>query len=122
MRMRISPDIEIGLGLRVKQPGERMVGKDVELILTRSGGADLPPYQRLLGDALNGIDLLFAREDFVEAQWRVVAPILGNSAPLDSYTADTWGPQRADRLMGSDGIWLNPGTPAAAPDHDTAKV
>jgi len=67
MRMRISPDIDIGLGLRVKQPGERMVGKDVELILTRSGIANLPPYQRLLGDALRGIGQLFAREDFVMA-------------------------------------------------------
>lgn len=91
MRMRISPDIEICLGLRVKQAGERMVGKDVELILTRSGTANLPPYQRLLGDALRGIGQLFAREDFVEAQWRVVAPILGDVAPLDCIRSGHMG-------------------------------
>ena len=34
MRMRISPDVTIGMGVRVKLPGERMVGEDVELILT----------------------------------------------------------------------------------------
>ncbi len=122
MRMRISPDIEIALGLRVKQPGERMVGKDVELILTRRGAADLPPYQRLLGDALHGISQLFAREDFVEAQWRVVAPILGDVAPLHSYEAHTWGPQEAARLMGPDGVWLNPAPPAQAQAHDIANV
>ena len=123
MRMRISPDIEIGLGLRVKQPGERMVGKDVELILTRSGSTDLPPYQRLLGDALRGIGHLFAREDFVEAQWRVVAPILGAVAPLYSYDAGTWGPQEAGRLIGPDDVWLNPTLPpAASPAHDTANA
>lgn len=114
MRMRISPDIEIGLGLRVKQPGELMVGKDVELILTRGGAANLPPYQRLLGDALRGISQLFAREDFVEAQWRVVAPILGHLAPLYSYQVGTWGPQEAARLVGPDGAWLNPAAPAPA--------
>ena len=31
--MRISPDVSIGMGVRVKLPGERMVGEDVELIL-----------------------------------------------------------------------------------------
>ena len=122
MRMRISPDIDIGLGLRVKQPGERMVGKDVELILTRSGAANLPPYQRLLGDALRGIGQLFAREDFVEAQWRVVEPILGDVAPLYSYEPDTWGPQEAARLVGPEDIWLNPAPPALAQAQDTASV
>lgn len=122
MRMRISPDIDIGLGLRVKLPGERMVGQDVELILTRADATNLPPYQRLLGDALRGIGQLFAREDFVEAQWRVVAPILDNAAPLHSYEADTWGPQEAARLVGPDGGWLNPTPPVLAQSHDTANV
>ncbi len=27
MRMRVSPDISIGFGVRVKVPGERMVGR-----------------------------------------------------------------------------------------------
>ena len=34
LRMRISPDIAIGMGVRVKTPGERMTGSDVELMLT----------------------------------------------------------------------------------------
>src|SRR6185437_12311898 len=48
LRMRISPDVSIGLGLRVKTPGEHMVGHDVELILTERAADDRPPYQRLL--------------------------------------------------------------------------
>ncbi len=111
MRMRISPDIEIGLGLRVKEPGERMLGKDVELILTRAGTSDLPPYQRLLGDALRGIGQLFAREDFVEAQWRVVAPILGDAAPVHPYEVNSWGPRAADRILVAGDAWLNPAPP-----------
>jgi glucose-6-phosphate 1-dehydrogenase len=35
MRIRMSPDMEIALGVRVKTPGERMVGRDVELQLHR---------------------------------------------------------------------------------------
>ena len=34
VRMRISPDVNIAMGVRVKLPGERMVGEDVEMILT----------------------------------------------------------------------------------------
>jgi len=108
VRMRISPDIDIGMGLRVKAPGECMVGNDVELILTRQAGADMPPYQRLLGDAMHGIGELFAREDFVEAKWRVVDPFLGNVTPLYPYEPGSWGPEEAAQLIGSDGPWLNP--------------
>jgi glucose-6-phosphate 1-dehydrogenase len=108
VRMRISPDINIGMGLRVKAPGERMLGNDVELILTRQAAADMPPYQRLLGDAMHGIGELFAREDFVEAEWRVVEPFLGNVTPLYPYEPGSWGPEEAAQLIGSDGRWLNP--------------
>jgi len=34
-------------------------------------------YERLLGDALAGDSTLFAREDTVEAAWRIVDPVLG---------------------------------------------
>jgi len=113
VRMRISPDINIGMGLRVKAPGECMVGNDVELILTRQAAANMPPYQRLLGDAMHGIGELFAREDFVEAEWRVVDPFLGNVTPLYPYEPGSWGPEEAAQLIGSDGPWLNPRPPQA---------
>jgi glucose-6-phosphate 1-dehydrogenase len=111
MRMRISPDIAIALGVRVKLPGERMVGQDVEMMLTESADADMPPYQRLLGDAFAGSGELFARQDFVDAQWRVVEGILDNVTPLYKYDPGTWGPEEAGRLIGNDGPWINPKTP-----------
>ena len=111
MRMRVSPDISIALGVRVKLPGERMVGNDVELILQRQSAADEPPYQRLLGDAMQGIGELFARQDLVEAQWRVVQPILGNVTPVYTYDTGTWGPDEALPLIGSDGPWIDPQVP-----------
>jgi glucose-6-phosphate 1-dehydrogenase len=111
MRMRLSPDISIGLGLRVKAPGERMVGNDVELILTRQAVDDMPPYERLLGDAMHGITYLFARQDIVEAQWRIVETILGDVTPLYMYEPNAWGPEEALQLIGPDGPWLNPKPP-----------
>ena len=38
LRIRISPDITIGMGVRVKSPGERMIGEDVELTLKQEPG------------------------------------------------------------------------------------
>lgn len=54
LRMRISTDIAIGMGVRVKTPGELMTGTDVELALTEHAADDTPPYQRLLADAMRG--------------------------------------------------------------------
>ena len=46
----------------MKKPGEQMAGQDVELSLTRQAAEDMPPYQRLLGDAMRGSAELFTRE------------------------------------------------------------
>jgi glucose-6-phosphate 1-dehydrogenase len=108
LRMRIGPDIAIGMGVRVKTPGERMIGKDVELALTQQAADDMPPYERLLGDAMRGQSELFARQDLVEAQWRVVETILGNVAPFYHYEPGTWGPDEVQQLISSDGPWINP--------------
>jgi glucose-6-phosphate 1-dehydrogenase len=108
MRFRLSPDMAIGMGLRVKQPGERMVGDDTELMLTAQAASYRPPYQRLLGDAMHGNGDLFGREDIVDAQWRIVQPILDNVTPLYMYEPGSWGPDEATQLIGGDGPWRDP--------------
>jgi glucose-6-phosphate 1-dehydrogenase len=108
MRFRLGPDMAIGMGLRVKQPGDRMVGDDMELMLAAQEASYRPPYQRLLGDAMRGNGDLFGREDIVDAQWRVVQPILDNVTPLYTYEPGSWGPGEATRLIGADGPWLDP--------------
>ena len=108
LRFRLSPDIAIGMGVRVKTPGESMSGQDVELLLTRQAGADRPPYQRLLGDAMNGIEELFTRQDLTDAQWRVVEGILDEAAAPYPYPRGGWGPQEAERLVADAGGWRNP--------------
>lgn len=108
LRLRLSPDVVIALGARVKLPGERMVGENVELIATHQHPEEMAPYDRLLADALRGDAALFAREDSVEAQWRVVDQVLNGSTPVHVYEPGTWGPQAADQLIAGDGCWLDP--------------
>ena len=108
LRIRLSPDVGISLGLRVKEAGERMVGRDVEMTLSAQPGSAMPPYQRLLADAMRGAGDLFGRQDIVDAQWRAVDTVLGDAVPCQIYEPGTWGPAAADALIGADGPWHDP--------------
>ena len=114
LRFRLGPEVVIALGMRVKLPGERMEGEGVELIAMRQKGHDMLPYERLLGDALRGDQSLFAREDAIEAQWRIVEAVLGNSTPLHEYDRNTWGPEEARSILNDSDEWLNPDSAAGA--------
>jgi glucose-6-phosphate 1-dehydrogenase len=111
LRTRLSPDVGVAIGLRMKHPGERMTGDSVELTLMQRVGSQMPPYQRLLGDAMRGNSELFGREDVVDAQWRIVEPIVKNPPAVEEYEPGTWGPNAANMLIGTDGPWRNPLAP-----------
>jgi glucose-6-phosphate 1-dehydrogenase len=114
LRFALSPDIAISFGARVKAAGEAMIGTPVELSLhSQSGSSELAPYERLLGDALEGDASLFAREDAVEAAWAVVDPVLGGATPLHRYQPGTWGPEQARDLVASHDGWHDPDRPEA---------
>jgi glucose-6-phosphate 1-dehydrogenase len=109
VRLRLGPDVKIGLGARVKQPGEGMTTVPTELALVhQAGGVEMDAYERLLGDAMDGDATLFAREDAVEAAWEVVEPILGNVTPVHVYEPGSWGPSDADSLTKDVGGWHCP--------------
>src|ERR1051326_4042477 len=107
VRFRLSPNVVIALGARAKVPGEAMIGEEVELVARNDSGDVMAPYERLLGDAMRGDASLFARQDTVEAAWRVVDPILGDVTPVHVYAPNTWGPRDADALA-SERAWHNP--------------
>jgi glucose-6-phosphate 1-dehydrogenase len=108
VRFRLGPDAAIALGVRSKTPGEEMVGHPVELVAAEGFSEGMEAYERLLGDALEGDSTLFAREDAVEAEWRVVAPILDGAEPPIPYSIGTWGPAEANRLIEPPGEWHSP--------------
>jgi glucose-6-phosphate 1-dehydrogenase len=107
-RFRLSPEVVLALGTKVKRPGEGMVGERIELVARHQEPDEMDPYERLLGDAARGDATLFARQDAVEESWRVVDPVLRNVTPLYEYEPDTWGPPEAERFMASEGGWHNP--------------
>ena len=111
-RFRLSPDVLVSVGARIKRPGEAMVGEDAEFVLHRHPGDEMLPYERLLGDAMHGDAALFARADAVEAAWRVVDPVLGNATPVSEYEPGTWGPAEAERIVAGAGGWHDPGAAA----------
>jgi glucose-6-phosphate 1-dehydrogenase len=110
VRVRINPDPELALGVRIKAPGERMVGISTELLVTSHFDEAMTPYERLLGDALAGDPTLFASQSEVEAQWAVVDGILDQATPLYLYDQGTWGPPEADALVADLGGWRLPTT------------
>jgi glucose-6-phosphate 1-dehydrogenase len=108
VRFRLGPDVGIAMGVRSKTPGEAFVGEPVELVASQNAADDMLPYERLLGDAMTGDATLFARQDSVEAQWRVVDPILGDVARVQAYAPGTWGPTEARALVASHSEWHDP--------------
>ena len=108
LRLRLSPEVVIAIGMRVKLPGEQMEGEDAELIATHHRPDEMSPYERLLGDALRGDQSLFAREDTIEAQWKIVEQVLGNATPVHEYEPNTWGPAEADSMIEGPGGWEDP--------------
>jgi glucose-6-phosphate 1-dehydrogenase len=104
LRFRLGPDVVTALGVRSKLAGDEMIGRNVELVANQCDYGSRTPYARLLGDAMDGDALLFARRDAIEAAWRVVDPILGDATPLFDYAPGTWGPDEAERLV----AWQRP--------------
>jgi glucose-6-phosphate 1-dehydrogenase len=107
-RFRLSPDVIIALGARVKKAGDQMVSEPTELRLVHQDKNEMQPYERLLGDAMEGDTSQFAREDSVDAAWAIVQPILGDVTPVHTYQPGTWGPIDADRLTAEVGGWHAP--------------
>jgi glucose-6-phosphate 1-dehydrogenase len=109
VRFRLSPDVTIAIGARVKQPGGQMLTEPTELkVVNRPEGDEMDAYERLLGDAMVGDATLFARQDAVEAAWAIVQPILGTETPLQEYEPGGWGPARAEQLAAGVGGWHCP--------------
>jgi len=107
IRFRLGPDIAIAIGTMTLPPGEDALGRPLELLATHHPrGDEMDAYERLLGEAMKGESSLFAREDYVEAAWRIVGPILDGATPLYEYEPNSWGPVECNRLLG-DG-WHNP--------------
>lgn len=108
MRFRLGPEVSIGIGARRKANGGDMIGEAVELAAVSDGMDNLLPYERLIGDAMNGRRQLFTREDMAELAWQIVEPVLDARTAPSPYTPGTWGPREAMASFEPVGGWVDP--------------
>ncbi|HZG49441.1 MAG TPA: glucose-6-phosphate dehydrogenase [Thermoleophilaceae bacterium] len=111
--LTMQPNEGVSLSLGAKIPGSRMRIRPVNMeflygtaFLSQSPEA----YERLIMDAMRGDATLFTRNDEVEAQWRIIDPILEDWAirrddPLPCYAAGSSGPPEADELLAAGQRW-----------------
>lgn len=109
VRFRLGPEVSIAIGARAKRAGDVMAGESVELMVRNQRPDEMGAYERLIGDAMRGDSNLFAREDGVEAAWRIVEPILGDVTPIYEYEKSTFGPQEANYVLLGNARWYDPG-------------
>jgi len=108
LRLRISPEVSIAMGMMVMSPGEELAVQTAEMVASRSPRAgEMDAYERVLGAAMEGDATLFAREDYVEEAWRIVDPVLKANTPVYQYEPSTWGPKEVERLT-PEGGWSQP--------------
>ncbi len=104
--LTMQPNEGVSISLGAKIPGTRMRIRPVNMeflygtaFLSQSPEA----YERLIMDAMRGDATLFTRDDEVEAQWRIIDPILQGWAKMDGslqqYAAGSEGPEEASSLL-----------------------
>ena len=106
VRLRISPDVSIAMGMMVLAPGEESAVQSAEMVASQHpSAAEMDAYERVLGDAMHGDATHFAREDYVEEAWRIVDPVLKAGTEVHEYAPRSWGPSE---ILGPEGGWDDP--------------
>ena len=110
--LTVQPNEGVSLSLGAKIPGTRMRIRPVnmEFLYGTSFLSQSPEaYERLIMDAMRGDPTLFTRNDEVEAQWRIIDPILDgwsrSSERLAQYQAGSDGPAEADSILLGENRW-----------------
>ena len=108
LRLRLSPEVIIAMGMMELAPGDEFAVQTSEMVASSAPrGGEMEAYERVLGAAMEGDGSLFAREDYVEEAWRIVDPVLKKDTPVYSYEPHTWGPREIERVT-PEGGWHNP--------------
>jgi glucose-6-phosphate 1-dehydrogenase len=110
--MTLQPSEGIALQLAAKIPGTRMrmTPVNMEFLYGTAFLSESPEaYERLILDAMRGDATLFTRNDEVEAQWRIIDPIISawgaGTEGVATYPAGSQGPDEAGRLLVQEDGW-----------------
>jgi glucose-6-phosphate 1-dehydrogenase len=110
LRFRLGANDGVTLHLQTKAPGDALASRpvDLEVSFEEVLGERQEAYHRLLEDALAGDARRFGRSDSLDAQWRILEPVLADPPAVSLYHRGTWGPSEADVLAASVGGWHEP--------------
>jgi glucose-6-phosphate 1-dehydrogenase len=110
--LAVQPNEGVSMTLMAKIPGSRMRVRPVnmEFLYGTSFLSQSPEaYERLILDTMRGDATLFARDDEVEAAWRIVDPILEawgkDTGPIPQYKAGSSGPAEQDSILRDGDKW-----------------
>jgi glucose-6-phosphate 1-dehydrogenase len=110
--LAMQPNEGVSISLGAKIPGTRMRIRPVnmEFLYGTSFLSQSPEaYERLILDTMRGDATLFTRDDEVEAQWRIIDPILEgwekDEGELPTYPAGSQGPEEAGSILAPGQRW-----------------
>jgi glucose-6-phosphate 1-dehydrogenase len=109
LALNIQPNEGLSLRIATKLPGPKVRIYPVKMDFrygSTFGDQSPEAYERLLLDVMAGDATLFMRRDAVEASWMFIGDILeawegSHTRWLPEYSAGTWGPLEAERLIES---------------------
>jgi glucose-6-phosphate 1-dehydrogenase len=123
IRLRISPDVTIALGMMVLSPTKEGASLPTEMVASHHPEAnEMDAYERILSEAVTGDTSLFAREDYVEEAWRIVDPVLRAGTPVHEYEPGTWGPSEESQSIVPPGGWDAPSLTPATRVEETMRA
>ncbi|MBI4763785.1 MAG: glucose-6-phosphate dehydrogenase, partial [Deltaproteobacteria bacterium] len=108
LTLGIYPEEKIALTFQTKKPGARMTLRSSTMDFSyyqNYEGPFLDAYEKVLLDCMLGDQLLFWRQDGIEACWAFLTPILwscetcnNRAEMLRPYASGSWGPEAMKKL------------------------
>jgi glucose-6-phosphate 1-dehydrogenase len=107
--LSIFPEESIQLSIQAKIPGSRLCLRTGNLDFSYTddnADSNLDAYEKVILDCILGDHMLFWRKDGIAAAWKLLTPILEDCEGEDcryqrlhSYTAGSWGPAAANKIV-----------------------
>jgi glucose-6-phosphate 1-dehydrogenase len=107
--LRVQPDEGINLEFQTKTPGARVCLNKVLMDYSYQKVFTFEAYERVLLDCMQGDQMLFVREDGVDATWRLLTPLIekleseAGRFKFPNYASGSEGPAEAFALIEADG-------------------
>lgn len=111
LAINLEPEEGFTLSFEVKSPGDSytLQTRHMQFRYADAFGTSLSAgYETLLLDVVQGDQTLFVHAEETEASWGLYSPLLRRQALREPYSAGSWGPAGAEKLIATTGGgWSN---------------